>query len=72
MPQVHHALRFYCTNFFILNKPNHEAPHAIFCNRLLLLLIFIQTFIYLYKHLMCCEGIVFGVKLPEDGANKHR
>jgi hypothetical protein len=62
----------YYTNDFILSKPNHEAPHAIFCSHLLLLLMFIQTFICLYKHLVCCEGTVVGVKLPEDGVNKRR
>jgi hypothetical protein len=24
------------------------------------------------KHLMCCEGTVVGIKLPEDGVNKHQ
>jgi hypothetical protein len=24
------------------------------------------------KYMMCCEGNVVGLKLPEDGVNKHR
>ena len=52
-PRAPYTQRFYYTDYSILNEPNHEAPHADFCSRLLLLLMFIQVFVYLYKHLMC-------------------
>ena len=33
--------------------------------------IFKRQLISAHKHVMCCEGTVAGLKLPEDGVNKH-